>query len=93
MGEKSFQCNEDFAQHCSKSIANALELSQPWNNLAGVISFMFFFFFLQSAALGKGGQTIRQIAIEAKQELMNTFQTELALKIAIRSREEDLESV
>lgn len=38
----------------------------------------------QSVLLGKKGQTLRTIAAEAKQQLMNVFRREMSLKLAVR---------
>ena len=46
----------------------------------------FFWFRFQFAALGKGGQTAKLIAGEAKQDLMNTFRRDLSLKLGIRCK-------
>ena len=43
-------------------------------------------FHFQFAALGKGGQTAKLIAIEAKQDLMNTFRRDLSLRLVVRCK-------
>lgn len=43
-------------------------------------------FHFQFAALGKGGQTAKLIAVEAKQDLMNTFRRELSLRLVVRCK-------